>query len=250
MKNSSSPGPLLRRYGPWAVIAGASEGLGAAFAGELATVCEELEVGLLVYNAASAPRGSFAETSTERLRTAVAVNVSAPLQLVRRLIPVFARRGEDAGVPRPNVAGARPERRRAGVILMSSLAGDQGTPGIATYAATKAFTTALGQGLWYELRPQGIDVTVCVAGAVRTPGLAAARGDDTRSREAPGTLEPTVVARAALAKLGKRAVVVPGAMNRLARVVMRRLLPSRAAIAIMAASTRNITDPPKEHLHG
>ncbi|MFP4484756.1 MAG: SDR family NAD(P)-dependent oxidoreductase [Spirochaetaceae bacterium] len=278
------------RYGPWAVVAGASEGLGAAFAGELARrgfnlvlvarreeilrelaedlqgrtgaenrvvvgdlaleetlrmvaeVCDEVDVGLLVYNAAAAPRGDFAGTGVEELRGAVAVNVAGPVELVHRLLPLFARR---SGAPDGGAA-----ERRAGIILMSSLAGDQGSPGVVTYAAGKAFTTVLGQGLWYELRPQGIDVTVCVAGAVRTPGLAAAREAGADEREAPGTLDPDAVVRAALAGLGRRAVVVPGVVNRLARFVMRRLLPSRAAVAIMASSTRQLTQATREHTDG
>ncbi len=281
---------LEARYGPWAVVAGASEGLGAAFAGELARrgfnlvvvarreqmlraladdlqrrtgaetrvvvgdlaqeetlgtiaqVCAELDVGLLVYNAAFAPRGSFSGTAVQELRGAVTVNVLGPVELVHRLVPLLARRRREAG--------GEGADRRAGVILMSSLAGDQGSPGVATYAATKAFTTILGQGLWHELRPQGIDVTVCVAGAVRTPGLASARAAGGGGREAPGTLDPDAVARAALAGLGKRAVVVPGLMNRFARFVMRRLLSARAAIAIMASSTRELTEATKEHTDG
>jgi hypothetical protein len=202
-------------------------------------VCEELDVGLLVYNAALAPRGSFSEASAQELRGAVAVNVAGPVELVHGLVSLLERRTRGS---------------RAGIVLMSSLAGDQGSPGVATYAATKAFTTVLGQGLWHELRPQGIDVTVCVAGAVRTPGLAAAReagsGGGGGGGEAPGTLDPDVVARAALSGLGKKAVVVPGVVNRIARFVMRRLLPSRATIAIMASSTQSLRNAKKEHNNG
>lgn len=293
-------------YGPWALVAGASEGLGAAFsrllasigfrlvlvarreelldslardlgrdfgtelrpiAGDLSRrstleavrgVVEEVAPGLLVYNAAFAPRGAFAGADFGDLETAIRVNVQGPVELIHRLLPVFARR---------RAGGAR-----AGVILMSSLAGDQGSPGVATYAATKAFNTVLAQGLWHELRPAGIDVAACIAGAVRTPGLAAARGyRDAGSRpgeggattgsagqagdgkgaapvrpgaaEAPGTLDPEVVARAALSALGRRPIVVPGAVNKLARFLMRRLLPARTAIGIMASSTKGLIEP-------
>ena len=74
-------------------------------------------------------------------------------------------------------------RGRGGFIIMSSLAGQQGSPPITVYAATKAFGAVLAEGLWAELRGTGVDVLACVAGAVATPGLAGAK-----AKPAPGTL--------------------------------------------------------------
>lgn len=272
------------RYGPWALVAGASEGLGAAFADALAAcglnlvlvarrksvlrtvagklehvyhvsvrcvvadlavaearqtvsdTCNDIDLGLIVYNAAYAPVGCFERAELGAVHQAVAVNVVGPLDLLHALLPGLK------------------ARTRAGVVLMSSLAGDQGAPRIATYAATKAFTTALAHGLWHELRPDGVDVTACVAGAVRTPGYTqAARTAGPRKgrtfqesrepregREAPGTLDAPAVVRTALKALDRKPVVVPGSTNKIARFFMRRLLPVRAAVSIMAASTRNV----------
>ena len=66
-------------------------------------------------------------------------------------------------------------RRRGGILLMSSLAGFQGSPLVATYAATKAFNTVFAEGLWYELRREGVDVMACCAGATRTPAYEASK---------------------------------------------------------------------------
>jgi uncharacterized protein len=257
---------LPDRYGGWALIAGASEGLGAAWAraladrglnlilvarrstlldrlaedvrrtsavevrcreGDLAatdfleslrTSCSGLGVGFVVYNATQAPVGDFASADDEALMRVVDVNVRAPLMLLRGFLPAMRSRG------------------RGAVVLMTSLAGNQGSPKIAAYAASKAFTRVLAEGLWHELKDDGVDVIACCAGAVRTPGYAQAAGKD-----APGTLDPEEVVERAIRALGRGPVVVPGFVNRVADVLMRRLLPRRAAIAIMAGNTASLT---------
>ena len=93
-----------------------------------------------------------------------------------------------------------------------------------------------GEGLWCELKPLGVDVLVSCAGAVRTPGYANAMGKD-----APGTLDADVVAEETLSALGRGPVVVPGAVNRLARFALGRVLSRRIAIAVMSRSTRELS---------
>ena len=261
------PSSFATKYGPWAVVAGASEGLGAAFAaaiaargvnlvllarrGEvLAAVAEDLrgrfgvevrteacdmarpdladalaaltadiEVGLGVYNAAFATMGDLHERPMDDLMRVVDVNVRAPMIFARTLAPAMVARG------------------RGGLVLMSSLAGFQGAPNIAAYAASKAFNTTLGESLWSELQPLGVDVTVCCAGAIRTPGYAAAAA----GADAPGTLDASRVAEDALNGLGRAPMVVPGATNKFARFLLGRLLSRRAAIGLMAQNTRKLT---------
>jgi len=148
----------------------------------------------------------------------VDVNVRGPLTFARTFAPGMVTRG------------------RGGIVLMSSLAGLQGAPRIAAYAGSKAFIRVLGEGLWSELKPHGVDVLVSCAGAVRTPGYAAAASGD-----APGALDADVVAEQTLDALGRGPVVTPGATNRLACFVMARLLPLRTQIGIMARSTKALT---------
>jgi uncharacterized protein len=249
-----------KRYGPWAVIAGASEGIGAAFARQVASrgvslvlvarreeplaqlaetlpvpsrlvvadlssggthkVAAEtqgLDVGLVVANAALSPIGPFTTVEPALLRRALELNCGAALDLARHFTPAMVRRG------------------RGGLILMSSLAGQQGSPGIAVYAATKAFDAVLAEGLWAELRPHGVDVLACAPGAVSTPGLRR-----NSSGRAPGTVTPEVVASAALKALGRKPRVVPGAMMRVSSVLMSRLLPRRTAIGIISRASRDV----------
>jgi uncharacterized protein len=260
------PARFPDRYGPWALVAGASEGIGVAFARALAgrgmnlvliarrkalldahaeelrgqygievrcldfdlgtpdlaarlsSAVADLDVGLAVYNAAYSPVGDFATVDLAALRHVVDVNVCGPLTLVRALVE-------------PMIA-----RRRGAFVLMSSLAGNQGTPKIAAYAASKAFNTVLAEGLWHELKGKGVDVIVCCAGAVRTPGYAATVGKD-----AFGTLDAEVVVEQTLRALGRGPRVIPGVVNRIANWVMSRLLPRRTAIGIMAGSTKDLS---------
>jgi short-subunit dehydrogenase len=256
---------MLETYGPYALIAGASEGLGAAYAGALArrgfnlvllarrkekleAFAAELkgkypvelvthavdmgdleavkafvsslnvEIGLLVYNAAYAPVGFFKDIEEEQLMHIVAVNVRGPLALVRLVLPNMI------------------ERRKGGIILMSSLAGMQGSPRLAGYAASKAFNAILAEGLWEELKPCGIDVVSSCAGAILTPGY-----NRLRPARAPGTLTPAQVAEKTLRALGKGPVFVPGGLNKLARFFLMRLMPRKCAIKIMAANTRSLS---------
>ncbi len=256
---------FAEKYGPWAVVAGASEGLGAAFAAALAArgvnllllarrvnllervaqdlraghdievrteACDvaradfadalarltaDIEIGLGVYNAAFAPVGEMHTRALDDLLRVIDVNVRAPLVFARTLAPRMVAQG------------------RGGIVLMSSLAGFQGAPRIATYAASKAFNIVLGEGLWAELKPHGVDVLVAAAGAIRTPGYAKAASGD-----APGTLDAHVVAEQTLDALGNGPLVVPGGVNRVARFVLGRMLPRRTAIGIFGRSTKDL----------
>jgi uncharacterized protein len=260
------PARFQERYGPYGLVAGGSDGLGAAFAeamarqglnlvlvarhkdrlkaaaarlretydvdvvplaADLADIDDakkqlgalDVPIGLLVYNAAFAPIGRFEDTGDEDLARAVDVNVKAPLLLAKLL------------------SASMIERGRGGIVLMSSLAGAQGSPNLATYAATKSFNAILAEGLWKELKPHGVDVLACCAGAVLTPGYEQA----TQSKPAPGTLQASDVAEHTLNALGRGPVVVPGATNKIGRFVLTRLLPRRAAIAIMAKNTGGLS---------
>ena len=254
------------KYGPYAVVVGGSYGLGAAFAESLARrglnlvllarqedrlgataarlketygvevvafaadvadvesvkerlVDLKLDIGLLVYDAAYAPIGPFEDATEDQLIRATEVNVRAPLVLAKFLSAPMLARG------------------RGGIVLMSSLAGAQGSPNIAAYAATKSFNAILAEGLWEELKPRGVDVLACMAGAILTPGYQEAEG----AKPAPGTLAATQVAEQTLNALGKGPIVIPGAVNKIARFTLTRLLSRRAAIGIMSKNTGGLS---------
>jgi len=258
MKNTR----FKEKYGQYALIAGGSDGLGFAFAEAIARrglnlvliarqedrlkaaaarLKEKYEIdvisitadmadfenvkkmigdldvsiGLLVYNAAYAPIGLFEDTSEDQLALAAAVNVKAPLLLTKLLSASMIR------------------QKRGGIVLMSSLAGAQGSPNIAAYAATKSFNAILAEGLWKELKPHGIDVLACCAGAILTPGYRQAE----KTKPAPGTLKADEVAEKTMNALGRGPIVIPGAINKVGRFILARLLSRKAAIDIMSKNT-------------
>ena len=254
------------KYGPFALVAGGSDGLGYAFAEAVArrglnlvliarqedrlhAASERLKaayaidvisiaadmadfenvrelinalhvsIGLLIYNAAFAPIGLFEKTSEDQLALAVAVNVKAPLLLTKLLCASMI------------------AQKRGGIVLMSSLAGAQGSPNIATYAATKSFNAILAEGLWKELKPHGIDVVACCAGAILTPGYQKVE----KTKPAIGTLEASEVAEQTLNALGKGPVVIPGIVNKIGRFILTRVLSRKAAIEIMSKNTGGLS---------
>ena len=119
---------------------------------------------------------------------------------------------------------------------MSSLSGLQGTPHISVYAATKAFNINLAESLWYELRPHGIDVVACCAGAMPTPGYETNFG-----KKVPGMLSPEEAARQTLDGLSRGPRLVPGVVNRLGAQVMGRVVSRRAAVRLIGRNTSDMT---------
>ncbi len=257
------------RYGPWALVAGASEGLGAEFAGQLAArglnlvliarredvleavrarlqsdyaievrvlaldlaredlaaVVEQavgdLEIGLLVYNAALSMIGPYFAVSLEDHLRELAVNCRAPMTLAYTL-----------GL-------SMLKRKRGGILLMSSLGGAQGSALLVNYTATKAYNRLLAEGLWDELREQGIDVLTCCPPAVSTPGYLASA-----PRGPMAALTPAVVVSAALAALPGGPVLIPGWTYRLANFLMQRILPRKTTIKLMGRVTRKMYQQP------
>ena len=257
------------RYGTWALVAGASEGLGAEYATQLAAkglnlvlvarrealleklgeqltrnygievrslpldlaredigeVVEaatgDIEIGLLVYNAALSMIGPYFEVALADHLNEIAVNCRAPLTLSYLLGQHMLKRG------------------RGGIILMSSLSSSQGSPLITNYSATKAYNRLLAEGLWDELRTQGIDVLTCSASAVSTPGYQTS-APRRSGRLSVSAMTPRAVVSETLAALGKQPVVIPGWTNRVANVVMQRLIPHKTAITLMGRVMRGM----------
>lgn len=188
----------------------------------LAAIVDGLEVGLLVHDAAASVIGPFLDQPLDAHLAVLDVNCRAPLRLVHQLGGPMARRG------------------RGGLLLMASLAGGQGNPWLASYAASKAFEIVLAEGLWAELRERGVDVLAVRAGATRTPAYEA-----TRPRAEVPISTPESVVEEALAALGRGPTVVAGRLNRLAAFLFTRLLPRRAAIRIMERATRRLYEVPR-----
>jgi short-subunit dehydrogenase len=192
----------IGKYGPWALVIGGSEGVGAAFARLLAAdgfklvlvarkpapleelaaelrgagaevrilsadlsqpdvldrvraVTDDIEVGLLIYNAgANNTRGAFVDLPAELTQSVIAINVLGQANFTRHY-------------------GARMvERGRGGVILGGSLSSYLGSPTLAAYTASKAFSRIFCEALWAECAPRGVDVLHLNIGFTATPAMA------------------------------------------------------------------------------
>ena len=256
------------RYGPCALVAGAAVGLGAEYARQIAAQGLDLllidrdaaplaatadairaahgvqvhpvtidlarpdlvtalqpslagrEIGLLVYNAALGTVAPFLELPPAHCEAMVDVNCRGPLRLVQALAPRMIERG------------------RGGIVLMSSLSGNAGSAQLAVYAASKAFTLVLGDALWFELRPHGVDVLVVQPGSTRTPGWLSSQPSGPEAPSLP-VMEPADVVREALATLGHEPHLVPGELNRQAAEALARM-PRRQVVELMSAITAQL----------
>jgi short-subunit dehydrogenase len=231
-----------RRYGPWALVAGASDGTGEWFARAIAeqgvnvlllarreALLASLAAELRAEHGVEA-RALAADLTQEDLDARVA---AATRDLEVGLLVYNAGAVHGAGmfheqpvehalglvalnctgpVLLAHRLGARMRARgRGGIVLMTSMVAFAGSAYVAAYAATKAFDRILAEGLWHELHPHGVDVLGVVAGATRTPSLLASSSSFAAY---PGLMEPEEVARGALAFLGRGPIWVAGATNR------------------------------------
>ncbi len=254
-------------YGPAAIVTGASSGIGRAFAEALGArgldlllvarrldrledlahtmraqhgvrvnncqidlsrpnACEAiadaasgLDVGLIVSNAGFAMKGDHAGNDPAAMTEMLMVNCHVPLQLTRAFIPRLRARG------------------RGGIILTSSVEGLIGCPYSAAYSSSKALVKALGEALWAELRPDGIDVLTLCPGATESEAAAKSGVD-------PATIKYLMkaedVAALALANLRQGPTFVSSEHYRQMFEHLQSM-PRREALIAMAAGMKPAT---------
>jgi len=225
---------LKRRFGPTAVITGASDGIGRAFAVQLAEHGFDL---ILVARRDAVLRDMALDLGTRfggDVRV-LAMDLSDPsavpeLMSLTESTPVglvvaaagFGSIGPFLGQDMASEInmvdlncrsvvelsygfGQRmAAQKRGGIVLFGSLVGFQGAPLSATYAATKGFVQSFAEGIAAEMRPHGVSVLSVAPGPVGT-GFAARAG-----MQMGQAATPEMVARSALAALGCQTTVRPG----------------------------------------
>jgi len=249
--------PLRARYGNWALITGASAGIGAEFARALAregvscvlTARRRERLDTLAEELASAygvetrvvPLDLSAADGAERLVEAIAdldvglVIANAGYGLAGRFATQDTRRLQDMvqlNCTAPVVLASRllPRllaRGRGGLIIVSSIAGHQPLPLNAVYSATKGFDLLLGEALWAELQGSGVDVLVL------QPGPTATEFQDVAGESAHAGEPAAQVVGIALNALGRQPSVISGWGNWLKANAAVRLAP-RALVTLVA----------------
>lgn len=252
-------GRFAAKYGPWALVTGAAQGLGAAFADAVAgrgvnVVLVDLQRERVAAQAQAvqraygvATRAIVADLARRDFMTPLREQ-TAGLEIGLLVCNAgIGRQGEflqqDAAamLQEMDVNCAAPlllahglgrdmaARGRGGIVFVSSGSALQGSPVFASYAATKAYDLVLGEALWYELREHGVDVLSFIPGPTNTPGL---RSGHPELREGMSTARiklPAPTAEAALRALGRGPVAARDADFR------RRLGRRRAAVERMGA---------------
>ncbi|MCZ6829356.1 MAG: SDR family NAD(P)-dependent oxidoreductase [Gammaproteobacteria bacterium] len=197
------PPEFADKYGPWALIAGGSEGVGESFARMLAGV----GINLVLLARREGPLDSLASSIRSEYEVEVRIG-SVDLTRAGLLAQVTALTGDiDVGLMIYNAgssigynrfpdwksedldfmiklnchapvhlahhyAKGMCERGRGGLMFLSSMAGFSGSAWMTIYPATKAFDQMLAEGLWHDLKPSGVDAMCLVLGATKTPSHA------------------------------------------------------------------------------
>jgi short-subunit dehydrogenase len=118
------------------------------------TVTDDVEVGLLVYNAgANSTRGNFVELDADVYRSVIAVNVTGQTECARHYGALMCQRG------------------RGGIILTGSGSGYLGMASLAAYCGSKAFSRIFSEALWAECERFGVDVEHLVVPFTATPAM-------------------------------------------------------------------------------
>jgi len=238
------------KYGPWALITGASSGIGAEFAKQLAERSLNLVLIARRKERLEHLAGYLEKKYNVQVETIIA-DLSRP-DFMSLVYPVIQTREigllvNNAGfgiggnflehdlqrelalldvncraplILAHEIGRQMTGRRRGGIIFVSSVSAYMATPFEASYAASKVYDLFLGESLWYELKQQGVDVLSLCPGSTMTEFHEVAG-----TREVAAMAVEPVVALA-LKKLGKKPSVIAGWHNRLL-VSLTKMIPRR-----------------------
>lgn len=256
-----------QKHGPWALIIGASEGLGEIFAQRYAA--QGINVALVARNAQKLDglaERIGASSSAETRVIAADLTASGMLETISAatgdievgtLIYVAGAGGDPhLLIDQPldeamttinlNVVGqtllarhfgkAMAERGRGAIVLVGSLGCIAGSKRLAVYTAAKAYTQILAEGLWAEMAPLGVDVAGLLIGRTRTPALE--RSEFGEESDMP-VAEPDAVVDFAIENLQEGPIIVPPELQQSFDAL--RSMPRRKAVQIMTKSLESQT---------
>jgi short-subunit dehydrogenase len=265
------------KYGPWALVAGASDGVGAAFAEALAerglnvvllarrqVLLDEVAAGIgertgaqtrtLAIDLAQSGTAGRIAGATKDLEIGFFVYCAGadpnfqpflanPIETAEAIVQ------RNCIVPMQlchHFAQAMVQRGRGGIVIFGSGAGLAGGPNMVAYGATKAFDMVFAEGLWAELHDKGVDVLGLILGKTNTPALRLLehqRGLLSSPDESPPDADAveTVISEA-FDNLTNGPTVFVGEMMRAAGQVLGSLSRNQAVEMVIAASAAAMGD--------
>jgi short-subunit dehydrogenase len=266
-------------FGPWALIAGASEGLGEAFAREIASkginvaliarrqalmekICDsisnefQVETRSIKLDLATSDMLEKVQEATKDLKIGLVIYNAAlsPIGLFYNFDLSTHAKVIDVNVKGPmlfahHFGQQMMKRGKGGIVLLSSLAGLQGDPYHAHYSATRGYTMNLAEALWYEMKKYNVKVMACIAGATRTPNYISSKPKRAGLIN-PKPMDPAKVAKGTLRSLKKnKPFHIPGFNNRFNSFILRKLLRRKQAIKFMGNIASKMYGEDRNHIN-
>ena len=231
------------KYGPWALVTGATSGIGQAISEELASkginivlVARKrpeleakaavlsskynIETQIISADLATEDGIDKVKTSTSELTiglltlaAGLEVNGAFETNNIQKEIKVVHININATLQLTHHFAEKMVANGSGGILLVASLSGHMPNPYFANYAGTKAYVLNFGASLYGELKPKGVDVTVLSPGLTNTP-MTQDNGVDW-SKTPMQAMSPEKVAEVGVNSLGKKLVAIPGAKNKM-----------------------------------
>ena len=249
----------IKRFGPWALVTGASSGIGKEVARQIAASGinivlvarrEDLlnEIGVQFSNRYGVEHrvvvldvsrkdfiGRLASATNDFdiglvVSNAGTGNPGEFLKLDRQLLEETLRLNTMSHLDIAHYFGGKlAERRRGGLILVGALGAENGIPWMANDGGAKAYVHSLGEALHYEFKALGVYVSVLAAGVTNTAVLAKFGFDPKTMPIKPMSVE-RCVSEGLSGLIKNRSRIVPGRLNR----IMNALVPASLGRKMLA----------------